>query len=65
LSDEIAADVPELKALGVVVRSISKTSDGRLEIGVANNVAGATSVLEARYGAGWIRVVKGDDVIQF
>ena len=64
LSDEIAADVPELKALGVVVRSISKTSDGRLEIGVANNVASATRVLEARYGTGWIRVVKGD-VIQF
>ena len=64
LSDEIAADVPELKALGVVVRSISKTSDGRLEIGVANNVASATRVLEARYGVGWIRVVKGD-VIQF
>ena len=64
LSDEIAADVPKLKALGVVVRSISKTSDGRLEIGVANNVASATRVLEARYGVGWIRVVKGD-VIQF
>ena len=65
LSDEIAADVPELKALGVVVQSISKTSDGRLEIGVANNVAGATRVLEARYGADWIRVVKADVIVQY
>ena len=65
LSDEIAADAPELKALGVVVRSISKSADGRLEIGVANNVAGATRVLEARYGAGWIRVVKVDVVVQY
>ena len=65
LSDEIAADVPELKALGVVVRSISKTSDGRLVVGVANNLEASTAILESRYGEGWVRVVKADGIILF
>ena len=64
LENEIAVDAPALQASGVAVRSIAPTLDGHLQIGVANDVGVAAAVLESRYGADWIRVVKAD-VIQF
>ena len=65
LENEIAVDAPALQASGVAVRSIAPTLDGHLQIGVANNVGAAAAVLESRYGADWIRVVKADVIIQF
>lgn len=64
LEGEVAVDAPELKASGVIVRSIGTAPDGRLVIGVAGHLGTATEILESRYGADWIRVVKAD-VIQF
>ncbi len=45
-----------LKAEGITISSVGPTQDGYLQVGVTSDVAEAQAKLDAKYGAGIIRV---------